>query len=258
MKLSEIMTIAIYYHYSGYKTFKEYYEKHVMVYLKSEFPNLASYNRFLELRNNISLPLIMFAKLRPLLANCTGRSYIDSFSLAVSHPRRIGSHKVFKGLAQRGKTSVGWFYGFKLHIVISHVGEIIAFYITPGNVSDNNEKVLLTLTKKLFGKLYGDKGYIINKELFEKLFLKGIHLVTKLRKNMKNKLMPLEDKLGLRSRGTIESVGSILKEGMCLEHSRHRSVLGFMCHVVSTVAAYSFREKKPKIATIIETAGLIC
>ena len=173
MKPSEVMTIAIYFHFSGYKTFKDYYEKSVLVHLKSEFPNLVSYNRFLELRKNIAIPLTIFSQLQARLAECTGVSFIDSFSLKVSHQRRIYSHKVFKGIAQRGKTSVGWFYGFKLHIIINHVGEIISFYITSGNVSDNNEKVLNKLTQKLFGKLYGDKGYIVRPEIFEKLYLKG-------------------------------------------------------------------------------------
>lgn len=258
MNPSEIMTIAIYFHFSGYKTFKDYYEKHVLIHLKSEFPNLVSYNRFLELRKNIALPLAIFAQLQAQLATCTGASFIDSFCLEVSHQRRIYSHKVFKGIAQRGKTSVGWFYGFKLHIIINHVGEIISFYITPGNISDNNEKVLNKLTQKLFGKLYGDKGYIVRPEVFEKLYLKGVHLITKLRKNMKNKLISLEDKIGLKKRGVIESVGAILKEDLSLEHSRHRSVFGFMTHVISTLVAYSFRDKKPQIATTATTIAKIC
>jgi len=246
LNLSEIMTICIYYHSTGYKTFKDYYEKHVKIYMTSEFHNLVSYNRMLELRKKAFLPLVIFLQLKGLNA-CSGVSYIDSFSLNVSHNRRIYSHKVFKGLAQRGKTSVGWFYGFKVHIIINHRGEITSFYITPGNVSDNNEKVLIKLTKNLFGKLFGDRGYIVNQKLFEKLYINGIHLVTKIRKNMKNILMPLSDKLGLRKRGTIESVGGILKEGLSLEHSRHRSVLGFFIHVISTLIAYQFRPNKPSI-----------
>jgi hypothetical protein len=258
MNPSEIMTIAIYFHFSGYKTFKDYYEKFVLVYLKSEFPNLVSYNRFLELRKNIAMPLAIFAQLQAQLVKCTGVSFIDSFCLKVSHQRRIHSHKVFKGIAQRGKTSVGWFYGFKLHIIINHVGEIISFYITPGNISDNNEKVLDKLTRKLFGKLYGDKGYIVRPEIFEKLYLKGVYLITKLRKNMKNKLISLEDKIGLKKRGAIESVGAILKEDLSLEHSRHRSVFGFMTHVIATLVAYSFRDKKPQIATTAKAIAKIC
>ena len=106
---------------------------------------------------------------------------------------------------------MGWFYGFKLHLVINHQGEVVAFCITPGNIADNNEGVLLKLTKKLFGKLFGDRGYLINEEFFKKLYSNGVYLVTKIRKNMSNRLVELKDKLLLRKRGVIESVGNILK-----------------------------------------------
>ena len=246
LQLSELMTILVFYHLSGYKTFKDYYVKHVLVHMKSDFPQLVSYNRFIELKKKALLPLLIFMQLKSL-KSCSGISFIDSFSLAVCHNRRIYSHKTLKGLAQRGKTSVGWFYGFKLHLVINHLGEASSCYITAGNVSDNSEIVLIELTKKLYGKLFGDKGYIVNRELFEKLFIKGLQIITKLRKNMKNKLLLLEDKLLLQKRGLIESVGGILKESLSLEHSRHRSILGFFIHIIATLVAYGFREKKPSI-----------
>ena len=121
------------------------------------------------------------------------------------------------------------------------------FFITPGNVADNNEEVLMNITKDLFGKMFGDKGYIVNKDIFEKLYFKGIQIITKIRKNMKNKLMQLEDKLMLKHRGLIETVIGVLKESFSMEHSRHRSVWGFFSHIFSTLAAYSFKEKKPSI-----------
>lgn len=247
MSLSEIMTIAIYYHHSGYKTFKDYYEKYVLVYMKKDFNELVSYNRFLELRKNAMIPMTAFLQLQSM-ADCSGESFIDSFSLEVSHPRRISSHKTFKGLAARGKTSVGWFYGFKLHLIINVLGEVVAFQITPGNVADNNEGIILKLTKKMFGKIFGDKGYMLNKNLFKKLYSKGIHMVTKLRKNMKPVLMEYWDKIMLSKRGVIESVGAILKESMSLEHSRHRRIAGFFSHVLATLCAYNFRLSKPSVA----------
>jgi len=257
LSLSEVMTIMVCYHESGYKTFKDFYEKHVLVYMKADFHPLVSYNRFLELRQNALAPLLMFLQLNGL-RRCTGISYVDSFPLKACHIKRSYSHKIFKGLAQKGKTSVGWFYGFKLHVVINHLGEIVAFCISPGNVSDNNENVLIKLTKKVFGKLFGDKGYLINKELFKKLYSKGVHLFTKIRKNMENKLLSIQDKLLLRKRGTIESVGSILKESESLEHTRHRSLSGFFAHVIATLVAYSFRQNKPSIIDKSKIAGLIC
>lgn len=244
--MSEIMTICVFFHHSGYKTFKQYYTNYVQQQLSTAFPNLVSYNRFVELKQDVAFPIAIFTLLQ-VKEKCTGKSFIDSFSLEVSHPRRIQSHKVFKGLAQRGKTSVGWFYGFKIHLTINEYGEILNFFITPGNVADNNEEVLMNITKDLFGKMFGDKGYIVNKDIFEKLYFKGIQIITKIRKNMKNKLMQLEDKLMLKHRGLIETVIGVLKESFSMEHSRHRSVWGFFSHIFSTLAAYSFKEKKPSI-----------
>jgi len=247
LQACEVMTICIYYHESGYKTFKDYYEKHVKVNLCNDFHNLVSYSRFIELRQKVAFPLMLFSISITAAKKCTGVSIVDSFSLEVCHILRAYSHKVFKKIAKKGKTSVGWFYGLKLHVVISHQGEILAAYLTPGNISDCNEKLLLKLTRKLFGKLFGDKGYIVNKDLFEKLLLNGIHLITKLRKNMKNKLMDIEDKLLLKKRGLIESVGNVLKERLSLEHARHRSITGFLCHIFSTIICYDFRPEKPSI-----------
>lgn len=247
LELSEIISISIYYHYSGYKTFKDYYEKQVLIHMTKDFKNLVSYNRFLELRKKAIAPMVAFMQLSTMNKNM-GISFIDSFALNVSHVRRVSSHKVFKGLAQKGKTSVGWFYGFKLHLVTNVSGDIISFYITSGNVADSNEAVILKLTKNLIGKLFGDRGYLLNKNLFKKLYLNGLHVITKLRKNMKQILMPYYDKIMLRKRGIIESIGGILKESMSLEHSRHRSISGFFVHIMSTLCAYDFRLNKPSIA----------
>ena len=249
MSLSEVMTIMIYYHQSGYKTFKDYYEKHVLAHMTHDFHHLVSYSRFIELKNKALLALLIFAQLNAL-RSCSGISFIDSFSLEACHVKRSSSHKVLRGLAQKGKTSMGWFYGLKLHLVINPQGEIMAFYITPGNVADNNAMVLIKLTKKLFGKIFGDRGYLTNENLFRKLYLNGVHMITKIRGNMKNKLMLTEDKLLLRKRGLIESVGSILKQSLSLEHSRHRSAFGFFCHVLATIIAYNFRENKPSLEGI--------
>lgn len=246
LSLSEIMTITVLYHQSGYKTFKWYYEKHVLVFMKNDFKNLPSYNRFLELKEKIFLPLTLFLRLKSK-NYCTGISYIDSFPLRVSHPKRILSHKTFKHIAKRGKTSTGWFYGFKLHLTINERGEIISFDITAGNVSDSNKNVIARLTKNIFGKVFGDRGYLLNKSFFEDIYKKGIHFFTKLRKNMRNKFIKMEDKYLLSKRGIIESVGSILKESLSLEHARHRSIVGFFTHILATLSMYIFREKKPSI-----------
>ncbi len=211
MTRSEILTICIFYHYSKFKSFKDYYTTYIKGYYKGAFGNVVSYNRFTELAQENAVFLGMFAI--SLNAIATGISYIDSTPIAVCNNRRIHAHKVLKGIAQRGKSSTGWFYGFKLHIVINDKGEIISFAITPGNVDDRNLSVIAKVTHGLWGKLFGDRGYI-SKKLFEELWSRKIHIVTGLKQNMKNKLMPLEDKMLLKKRGVVESVINLLKTGV--------------------------------------------
>src|SRR5437868_10593219 len=161
---------------------------------------------------------------------CSGISFIDSAKIGVCHNRRIWSHKVFKALAKRGKTSVDWFYGFKLHLVVNECGELLAVKITAGNVDDPNP--VLELARAVSGKLFGDRGYISQK-LFEQLWEQGVQLITKLRKNMKNRLLPLFDKLLLRKRSICETINDQLKNISQIEHSRHRSVFNFFVNLIA-------------------------
>jgi hypothetical protein len=240
MTTSEIMTIMVYWHLSGFKNFKVYYVQHVQVHLRKDFPNLVSYSRFVELMKSVSLPLFVFAKF--LNSECTGASFIDSTKLAVCNNRRIYSHKVFKGLADRGKTSMGWFFGFKLHIVTDEYGNVVDFTLSSGNVHDANKKVVDSITKKLYGILVGDKGYL---GLFGHLFEQGIKLIHRLRSNMKNQLISLHEKTLLRKRGSIiETTIGILKDHLSLEHSRHRSPSNFLCHVFSSIISLFFFRAK--------------
>jgi hypothetical protein len=244
LSLSEVIAIAVYYHQSGYKTFKDYYTRSAE--LNPAFTTIPSYNRFIELQQKAFIPLALFAKILSQ-GKCDGTSFIDSFPLRVSHQKRISSHRTFRGLAARGKTSVGWFYGFKVHMIINSRGEVLDFTITPGNVVDNNAKVIEQMMQKIHGKVYGDKGYLLNAELFQKLYCSGIHMVTKIRSNMKNKLMDMGDKIMLKKRGVIESVGAVFKEDLNIEHSRYRNPITLFINVFSALIAYSFRENKPSI-----------
>lgn len=245
MELSEIMTILIYFHLSGMRTFKWYYVNYVSTRLKPYFPRLLSYNRFVELMPCTIVPFLLYtSKFR--FGKSTGINFIDSTFLDVCDNRRIYCHKVFKDFAKRGKGSTGWHYGFKLHLVINDRGEILSFCLTPGNVDDRNINVIEHLSKTLFGKLFGDRGYISQK-LFEHLFKKSITLVTKIKRKMKNKLMDLSDKILLRKRAIIESVNDFLKNICQIEHTRHRSVNNFYVNVISGLAAYSFLPKKPSL-----------
>jgi len=244
MSLSEIATIVIYFHHSKFRTFKDYYLV-LKTFHGNAFKKLVSYNRFLELQKQALVPLILLLSISSS-KNKGNIYFIDSTCLKVCHNKRIYANKTFKGIAKRGKTSVGWFYGFKLHLVINEIGEIKGFHITPGNVADNNLNVVSKATSNITGKLFGDKGYL-SKKLFHKLYENGIKLITKIRKKMKNKLMDLYDKILLKKRGVIESVNNILKNQCMLEHSRHRSITNFFVNTFAALNAYSFLKKKPSI-----------
>jgi Transposase DDE domain len=242
LTLSEIMTIAIHFHQSNYRTFKAYYLQHVCMHLSEEFPKLVSYSRFVRLMGQAFVPLTIF--LLSQRGRCTGISFIDSTPIRVCHNRRIQRHKVFAGIAARGKSTMGWFYGFKLHLVVNEYGEILSFQLTPGNVDDR--KPVPVLLHDLFGKVFADKGYI-SKSLFEELLEDEIMFITGVRKNMKNMLMPFADKLLLRKRSIIETINDQLKNISQIEHSRHRSFTNFLVNLLAGLLAYCFQEKKPSL-----------
>lgn len=242
MCLSEIMTILVLFHDSNYRTLKHFYLKHVCVHLQSEFPHRLSYNRFVEQIPRAFAASALFLQTR--MGCCSGISFIDSTPLRVCHNLRINSHKVMSGLAGRGKTSTGWFYGFKLHLAINDRGELLNVCFTPGNVDDR--KPVPELSKRLFGKLVGDKGYI-SQDLFGQLFGRGLQLITRLKSNMKNRLILLWDKLLLRKRAVVETVIDQLKNISQIEHSRHRSQINYFTEIVAGLIAYTYREKLPSL-----------
>ena len=247
-RLSEakVITIMILFHSKGFRCLKHFYTQYVCKYLTHLFPNTVSYNRFAELQMKVVRPLAVFIK-EVLLGACTGIAYVDSTPLRVCKHQRILIHKTFKGLAERGKCSMGWFFGFKLHLTINDRGEILNFMFTPGNVDDRQPLYSASFIENVKGKLCGDKGYI-GKQLFEFLFMNGIQLVTKVKNNMKNSLMTVADKIMLRKRAVVESVNDELKNIAQIEHSRHRSLTNFITNALSAIAAYCFFPKKPSIS----------
>lgn len=245
MSHSEVMTILVLFHSASFKNLKSFYVFYVQKHMQKEFPQTVSYNRFVELQPKVCVPLAIFVKMM-CLGRCTGISFIDSTPIRSCHIKREKQHKTFKDIAQKGQCSLGWFYGFKLHLIINDRGEILDFILTPGNVDDREPLKCMDLHKRIFGKLFGDKGYI-GKDLFEQLFVDGVHLITKLRKNMKNALMLLHDRIMLRKRALIESVNDELKNICQVEHTRHRSFDNFIINLLSALAAYSFFDKKPSI-----------
>jgi Transposase DDE domain len=242
LALSEVMTILVLFHSSGYRDLKTFYMQYVQKHLARAFPRLVSYNRFVELQRETLVPLWCYLHTR--FGDCTGISFVDATTLCVCHNLRIPQHKVFWDCARRGQSSMGWFYGFKLHLVINDCGELLSCYMTPGNVDDR--RPVPWMVKDLWGRLFGDKGYI-SQPLATLLQAQELRLVTKLRKNMKNRLLSMTDKLLLRKRALIETVNDQLKNISQIEHTRHRSLWNFLGNVAAGLIAYSWREKKPSL-----------
>ena len=246
---SEVITLLIAFHQSGFRTFKTFYTRYVCPYLKTAFPGLVSCHRFIEF---IPAALVaLFAYLGSLFGRCTSIAFVDSTPLCMCENPRINQHKVFAATAKRGKTSTGWFFGFKLHLVISDTGELLTLTLIPGN-TDDRKPVLALLhgtMGKMFGKLIGDKGYI-SRALTEALAQGGVELITKVRKNMKPRaLSDLSewDKFLLRKRAVIESVIDQLKNISQVEHTRHRAATGFLWNVAASLIAYCHQPKKPSL-----------
>lgn len=240
---SEIMTLIIHFHQSHYRTFKAYYTEYVQGQLRGEFPGLVSYSRFVELMPGVLIPLCAYLCSR--YGRCTGVSFIDSTALAVCDPHRIHAHRVFVAQAERGKTSMGWFYGFKVHLVANESGDLLAMHLTPGNVDDR--KPVPDLVRHLTGKLFGDKGYL-SQALTTTLAQHGLTLFTKVRKNMTPRVLSPLDTLLLRKRAIMETIFDQLKNMSQIEHTRHRSPTNFLVNLVAGLIAYTHQPRKPAIS----------
>ena len=246
---SEIITILVLYHESGYKTFKDFYKRFVLKALKSYFPNLVSYDWFLTLMQRVLMQVMGLIHLLCINANRSGIYYVDATKLPVCHNLRAKRNKVFEGIARSGKTSMGWFFGLKLHLVCNEIGELITFKITTGNVADNNHDTLKFLFKSIKGKVFGDKGYLT--KLKEYFLDNGLNVIAKFKdkmyKKLKDKVMSSEDFLFSNKRGVIETIFDVLKNNCDIWHTRHRSPINAIIHLVSGLIAYQLRDNKPSI-----------
>lgn len=245
MSDSEVITILVLFHLGSFRNMKHFYLHYVQRHLQDDFPKTVSYSRFVELTRKVCLPMTLFLK-TCCLGDCTGISFVDSTSIRVCKNKRIKRNKVFKGIATTGRSTMGWFHGFKLHLIINDKGEILNFVITQANVDDREPLKNKKFVDRVKGKLYGDKGYL-GQKLTELLFIDGVHLITSIRNNMKNVLMELKDKILLRKRSVIETVNDELKNMCQIEHSRHRSFTNFIANTIAALIAYSFFPKKPAI-----------
>lgn len=242
MSLSEMLTIILMFHTSYAKNFKYFYKSSIELFHREDFPRAVSYNRFVELMPRLFIPFNILLHL--LLGERTGTYFIDATTIKVCRNERRYRNRVFSGIAKSGKSSMGFFYGIKLHAVINHKGEFVALKITKGNIDDREP--VSELTKDLQGKIFADKGYI-KQNLFVELYNRGLKMIHGVRKNMSNKLLDREEKLLLRKRNIIETVFDYLKNKMNIEHTRHRSPINAFIHIVSTLIAYSLKKCKPSI-----------
>ena len=232
---SEVITILILFQGSGHRNFKAFYTGHVMHGMRGCFPGAVSYNRFIELSHRCGIPFMLFIH-HCCRGRCTGISFIDSTVLRVCHSKRAKRNRVFRDVAHSGKSTMGWFFGFKLHLIINDKGEMLSFYLTKGNVDDRDLKVITRMPEALSDILFGD----------------GIQLITHVRRNMKQVALSNEERLLLRKRSVIETVNDQLKNICHAEHTRHRSISGFLLNLMGALAAYSFFEKKPSITPIVK------
>jgi Transposase DDE domain len=237
---SEIITLLLVLHSSGFKYLKNFYNSPMGEVLRRYFPRMPCYERFVTLEKRVFVPLMCFMFSRT--GRKTGIYYIDSTALPVCHNRRIGRHKTFAGLAARGKTSMGWFFGFKLHLVFNHRNEIVAVKLTPGNVHDGAP--VEQLTHNLTGKLFGDKGYL-GKKRAAALLKRGLVLMTKVRKNMKALPLTLTDKLRLNARNMAETIIGHIKAFSSLNLPKHRAPLNAFLHLLAALTAYQLNPIKP-------------
>ncbi|NJL54425.1 IS982 family transposase [bacterium] len=243
MSMSEMLTIVVHFHQKRYRDFKTYYTAYVGQHLHSEFPQQLSYSRFIQQMPRLLIGLCEY--LRHCYGQCSGIGFIDSTALAVCHNRRIQQHRVFEGVAQRGRTSVDWFFGFKLHLVVNDGGEILSCCVTAGNVDDRQP--VPKLVRQLWGKLFGDKGYLSQPLADQLMEDYALELITKHRTNMQPKAMAAFDRFLLRKRAVVETIYDQLKNISQIEHTRHRSLVGFMVNVLGGLIAYCHQPKKPTL-----------
>lgn len=240
---SEIICIVLLFQKSPCKNFKFFYNSYAQLY-KSEFPKMPSYARFVALMPRIIH--IMLVLLYSILGKPSSKNhFIDSTSIAVCSTKRISRNKLFKHIAKLGKTTKGWFFGFKLHIVINTTGELVSIKFTKGNTSDVS--VLNSMSRNIKGRIFGDKGYI-SRRLFLILYNRGLKLITSIKKTMKNSPIDIYEKIMLRKRSLVETVFDFLKNKLQLEHTRHRSTSNFLLHIISTLVCYQMKKTKPSVS----------
>jgi len=242
---SEVCTIWLCTTYQVIKPLNIITARSFWVVIKSWFPDAPCYERFLSyIPRNVHL-LCLWLFYSCALAKKTGLYFIDSKKLPVCHIKREHSHQVFKGITSKGKSPTGYFYGLKLHLTINNLGQITPFLLTPGNVADNNKTVLMLLLGGLKGVCVRDKRYLTT--LFQQFYENGLELVKKPKRNMRSLPVPHWKNKLINMRPVIESVFDIMGTVCDIDHTRHRSPINAISHVLAGLIAYQSLEQKPAV-----------
>lgn len=213
------------------------FHRHLLCHYQGELGIIPNYQNFNRLSNQ-SLGWVIFVleylTHRQRQQEGLGPKFIDATPLKVCENQRIFDHRVCKGLAQRGKSSRGWFFGFKLHTVINTQGDLLSLCITPGNTDDRT--VVMKLLKQLKGLAVADAGYL-SKKLMQKLFEKGIFFLTDVKKNMKRLMATWQHEM-LKMRQRVECSFSVLKYRLKAEASVARSPVGYFSRCLYACLTY--------------------
>jgi hypothetical protein len=241
LSLAELASLAIFRFFTGHRNWKDFY-RHLKTYHKQDFPNIPDYKNFLEAINMLSgLAMLMLQGFMNVFNRITGDNglkFTDSTKIEVCKIKREFSHKVCFGLASKSKSTMGWFYGFKLHIICNELMQILNLKIT--TATDDEREILEQMWNNIFGMIIADAGYV-SKRLEKKAWGLGKFLLTGVRANMKKIMTETEHQL-LKLRQLVETVFSVLKLRMGLETSLPRSPLGYFAHYIWCITAYQLKK----------------
>ena len=247
LSLQAILAFGIFRFATGVKDVKHYHRKLLSSYSK-ELGRIPNYGNFNALMNQAT-PYVIF--LLQWICYCHqsaggGLYFMDSTPMKVCENKRIFDHKVCEDMAQRGKSSMGWFFGFKLHVVCDSLGRLVSLLITPGNTDDR--KFALKLLKGLRGLCVADAGYV-SKKLMQELYQQGLLLLTDVRNSMKRLMSETQHGL-LKLRQRIEGVFSCLKHRLKAEASIARSPLGYLSRCLYACLTFAL-SKELEIKTLL-------
>lgn len=237
LSLAELVTLVLFKQFTGHKTWKAFY-RYIKTYHSQDFPQLPEYQNFVGAMNALSpYAMIMTTAFCSFFRKQTKTQELkiaDSTKLAVCNIKREFSHKVCKGLARKSKSTMGWFYGFKLHIVCNQLMQILECTILTATVDDR--AALELIWAHIFGLIVADAGYL-GKNRADKARAHGKILFTAVKANMKKLMTDWQHDL-LKARQIIETVFSVLKLRLGIETSLPRSPLGYFAHYAWCLAAY--------------------